>query len=195
MVDEVILLDYWPIMFCMRVSIALAKKGLQYESREADMWDKIPTLIHNGKPVCESLIAVQYIDEIWSAKAPLLPSDPHERAQARLWAEFVDKKIFEDSAWIWRGIDVEASKKRLIESLKVLEAELGDKACFGGNKLGLVDIALVTFYSCIEAECSSLVAWGRRCVQENESVAKSLPDSHKIYQHVMEMRRNKFSLE
>lgn len=54
---------------------------------------KIPVLIHDGKPVCESLIIVQYIDEVWKDKIPFLPSDPHLRAQARFWADFVDKKV------------------------------------------------------------------------------------------------------
>jgi glutathione S-transferase len=35
---------------------------------------KIPVLIHNGKPIAESLIAVQYIDEVWNDKSSLLPS-------------------------------------------------------------------------------------------------------------------------
>jgi glutathione S-transferase len=54
---------------------------------------KIPVLVHDGKPICESLIIVQYIDEVWNDKAPLLSSDPYERAQSRFWADFVDKKV------------------------------------------------------------------------------------------------------
>ncbi|GKV52990.1 hypothetical protein SLEP1_g59540 [Rubroshorea leprosula] len=53
---------------------------------------KVPMLVHNGKPICVSLIQVQYIDEVWKDKAPLLPSDPHARAQAWFWADYVDKK-------------------------------------------------------------------------------------------------------
>uniref|UniRef100_A0A2N9HUD5 glutathione transferase n=1 Tax=Fagus sylvatica TaxID=28930 RepID=A0A2N9HUD5_FAGSY len=79
-------------MFGMRVRIALAEKGIKYEYKEEDFKNKsplllmmnpihkkIPVLIHNGKPVCESLIIVQYIDEVWKDKSPLLPSDPYHR--------------------------------------------------------------------------------------------------------------------
>ena len=54
---------------------------------------KILVLIHNGKPVCESLVIVQYIDEVWKNKSPLLPSDPCQRAHARFWVDFTNKKV------------------------------------------------------------------------------------------------------
>ena len=106
MADEIILLDFWASHFGMRVRIALAEKGLMYEYREENLWNKsplllemnpvhkkVPVLIHNGKPICESLMIVQYIDEVWKDKSPLLPSDPYQRAQARFWADYVDKKV------------------------------------------------------------------------------------------------------
>jgi len=73
MADEVVLLDYWASVFGMRVRIALAEKGIKYEYKEQGLryksdlllkmnpvHKKVPVLIHNGKPVCESLIIVQY---------------------------------------------------------------------------------------------------------------------------------------
>jgi glutathione S-transferase len=107
MADEVILLDFWPSPFAMRIRIALAEKGIKYETKEEDLRNKsplllqmnpvhkkIPVLIHNGKPIAESLIAVQYIDEVWNDKSSLLPSDPYQRSQARFWADFADKKVY-----------------------------------------------------------------------------------------------------
>lgn len=104
--DEVVLLDFWPSPFGMRVRIALAEKGIEYEGREEVLSNKsplllkmnpvnkqVPVLIHNGKPISESLIIVQYIDEVWSHNSPLLPSDPYHRANARFWADYVDKKV------------------------------------------------------------------------------------------------------
>ncbi|URE22370.1 glutathione s-transferase [Musa troglodytarum] len=102
----VVLLDFWVSPFGQRCRIALAEKGVEYEYREENLGDKsplllksnpvhkkIPVLIHDGKPVCESLIIVQYIDEVWPDCAPLLPAEPYARAQARFWADFVDKKV------------------------------------------------------------------------------------------------------
>ncbi|KAH7836121.1 hypothetical protein Vadar_032928 [Vaccinium darrowii] len=84
---------------------------------------QIPVLIHRGKPVCESLIIVQYIDEVWNQKSPLLPSDPYQRARARFWADFVDQKIYSlgKQVWLSTGEAQEAAKKELLDTFKLLE--------------------------------------------------------------------------
>lgn len=106
MADEVVLLDAKLSMFGMRARVALAEKGVKYEEREENLGNKSPlllqmnpvnktirVLIHNGKPINESLIIVEYIDEVWKGLAPFLPSDPYQRAQARFWADFVGSKV------------------------------------------------------------------------------------------------------
>ncbi|KAM3732232.1 hypothetical protein ACB098_11G044400 [Castanea mollissima] len=214
MADEVILLDSWLSMYGMRVKIALAEKGIEYDYKQEDLSNKspllleanpihkkIPVLIHNGKSVCESLIIVQYIDEVWNDKSPLLPSDPYQRAHARFWADFVDKKVSAVSRKLWttKGEELEAGKKEFFEIFKILEGELGDKPYFGGETFGFVDLSLVTFYSWfhayevfgninIEAECPKIIAWAKRCLQK-ETVAKSLADQKKVYETVGQLRK------
>ncbi|XP_072063923.1 probable glutathione S-transferase parA [Arachis hypogaea] len=102
--NNVVLLDFWPSSYGMRVKIALQEKGVSYECRQEDFEAKsslllemnpihkmIPVLIHNGKPICESLNIVEYIDEVWNHKPSLLPSDPYKRSQARFWGNYIDK--------------------------------------------------------------------------------------------------------
>jgi len=216
MAAKVVLLDFWPSMFGMRLRIALAEKGIEYEYREEDLRNKsplllkmnpihkkIPVLIHDDKPVCESLIAVQYIDEVWHQKSPLLPSDPYQKSQALFWADYVDKKIYDASRKLWQSKtaeDLAAGKEEFIGYLKVLEGALGDKPYFGGETFGYVDISLIPFYSwfyawetcakfSIEAECPKLVAWAKRCIEKKESVAKTLPDPHKVYEFVLSLKK------
>ncbi|EXB96021.1 putative glutathione S-transferase [Morus notabilis] len=212
--NEVILLDFWASMFGMRVRIALAEKGIKYEYKEEDLRNKsplllqmnpihkkIPVLIHNGKPISESLIIVQYVDEVWNEKAPLLPSDPYQRAQARFWADFIDKKVYDAAGKVWtaKGEEKEAAKKEFIDILKLLETELGDKPYFGGDSFGFLDIALVGFYPwfyaletfgnfSVEAECPKLIEWAKSC-KEKESVSKSLADEKKLYEFAAEKRK------
>ncbi|KAM7498507.1 hypothetical protein LguiA_022921 [Lonicera macranthoides] len=214
MSDHVVLLDSYPSMFGMRVRIALAEKGIEYEYKEEDLSNKsplllkmnpvhkkIPVLIHNGRPVCESLVEVQYIDEVWKDKSPLLPSQPYQRAQARFWADYVDKKIYDAVRNIWttKGEEQETAKKELIDYLKVLEGELGDKPYFGGESFGFVDIALLPFSTwfyayeslcnfSIEAKCPILIAWVNRC-KEKETVSKSLADPHKVYEYLLGIKK------
>lgn len=103
---EVVLLDCWISPFCMRVKIALEEKGVAYVSQAEDLFGgksellltsnphgKVPVLLYNGKPVSESAIIVSYIDETWTSSSPLLPACAYGRAQARFWADYVDKKV------------------------------------------------------------------------------------------------------
>ncbi|XP_060209436.1 probable glutathione S-transferase parC [Lycium barbarum] len=214
MTSEVVLLGAYVSGFGMRPRIALAEKGIQYESKEEDLGNKssillqmnpihktIPVLIHNGKPICESLIIVEYIDEVWKDKSPLMPSDPYKRAQARFWADFIDKKVYGSGRRIWvtKGEEQEAAKKEFIDCLKLLEGELGDNPYFNGENFGFVDVAFIPFYSwfptfekcrnfSIEAECPKLMAWAKRCMQK-DSVAKSLAEPDKVYDYLLKLKQ------
>jgi len=205
--EKITLLSSWISPFGTRVRIALAQKGIEYEYKEENLRDKsslllqmnpvkkqIPVLIHNGKPVCESLVIVQYIDEVWNQESPLLPSDPYQRAQARFWADFVDKKVYSLGMQLSSSTG-EAAKKELLDCFKLLEGELGQKPYFGGETLGFVDVALIPFYPWFSAfehcgnflmveECPRLLAWAHKCL-EKESVSKNLPDLNKTFDFLM----------
>jgi glutathione S-transferase len=91
--------------FVSRVEIALKLKGIEYKY-EQEKWGnlsdtlikynpiykKVPVLVHNGKPISESLVIVEYIDETWKQN-PILPSDPYKRASVRFWSNFIDDKV------------------------------------------------------------------------------------------------------
>jgi maleylacetoacetate isomerase len=96
------LYTYWRSSAAYRVRIALALKGLAYESvprhllrdggeqRQADYLAKnpqglIPALEHGGHVVTQSLAICEYLDEVFPQPA-LLPADPRGRAAVRAMA-------------------------------------------------------------------------------------------------------------
>ncbi|KAL6285115.1 hypothetical protein ACE6H2_009505 [Prunus campanulata] len=212
--SDVILLDCWASPFCMRVKIALEEKGIKYEDRAEDLFGgksellltsnpiyrKVPVLLHNGKPLCESSIIVGYIDETW-ASPPLLPSCPYGRAQAKFWVDFIDKKLFDAGGNIWKtkGEEQAVAVKDFIEIIKQLEGGLGDKDYFGGDSFGFVDITAIAitswfnaFERCgnfkVEDHTPKFSAWIKRCLQR-ETVAKVIPDPEKVYEFVLFLKK------
>jgi len=106
--EAVRVIGLWPSPFVIRVLIALKLKGVKYELveevvgkkselllRSNPVHKKIPVLLHHGKPISESLIIVQYIDEVWSSDdvPAFLPADAYTRAVQRFWAQYVDDKV------------------------------------------------------------------------------------------------------
>ncbi|KZV23267.1 hypothetical protein F511_17776 [Dorcoceras hygrometricum] len=145
---EVKVFGAWGSPFTHRVEMALKLKGVEYEFIEEDVRNKspqllqynpvhkkIPVLLHNGKPVAESLVILEYIDEAWEAGPSILPKHPYDRAMARFWSKFLDDKCVTTlwkACWI-PGEEHEKDKEEAEESLKLLDNELKGKKFFGGD--------------------------------------------------------------
>ncbi|CAN6220974.1 unnamed protein product [Urochloa humidicola] len=209
-----VLLDFWVSPFGQRCRIALVEKGIPYEYWEQDLLGtksdlflrsnpihkKIPVLLHNDRPVCESLIILNYLDDAFPNAKALLPSDPYARAQSRFWAAYSDK-VFElgNKLWKLKGDAVAQAKEELVQVLKNLDGELGAKEFFGGEEFGFVDVAVVAFMPwlpsfgryggfSVEETAPRLAEWGRRC-GERESVAKSLHPPEKVDEFITVLKK------
>ncbi|KAG9157869.1 hypothetical protein Leryth_000050 [Lithospermum erythrorhizon] len=158
--------------YVRRVELVLKLKGVEYEYIEEDLVNKsplilkynpinqkVPVLLHNEKPILESLVIVEYIDETWKGNN-ILPQDPYDKAMARFWANFINDKC-QPPMWnsIWsKGEEQEKAKKEAGEVLTILENELKGKKFFGGDKIGLADISgnFIAFWSGILEEMSGV---------------------------------------
>ncbi|XP_047045220.1 probable glutathione S-transferase GSTU6 [Lolium rigidum] len=163
--DELKVLGTWRSPFALRVRLALNFKGLGYEYLEEDLDNKsdlllqsnpvtkkLPVLIHNGVPICESLVILEYIDEKFAGMGPsLLPADLYERAMARFWATYIDSKLVAEWLKMFRAnTDKEKAEatREAIEAVETLEGLLlsadgqSKKPFFGGDDPGYVDVVL-----------------------------------------------------
>jgi len=122
--------------YCARVRIALAEKGIGYETIEIDLDDrpawiydlnplgKVPVL-DDGFVLPESAVIMEYLDERYPA-ASLLPAGFAERAQARLVVFRFDALLGDDYYAHRRGEPSEIDER--LASLPVGESLFVDVA-------------------------------------------------------------------
>jgi len=88
----------------IKARLTLFEKGLKWDGEILDLHrgdqhrpeylklnpnGVVPTLVHDGKVIIESTLIIEYLDEVFP-DTPLMPTDPYERAQARLWMKKID---------------------------------------------------------------------------------------------------------
>ncbi|CAM0956160.1 unnamed protein product [Alopecurus aequalis] len=207
--------------FVVRVRMALSMKGVSYEYIEQDVFSKselliklnpvhkkVPVLIHDGKPICESLAIVEYVDEMWGATAPsILPADPYERATARFWATYVDDKLFPAWIGVLKAATEEEKAEKVNQMLEVLAhleeafAKCSDgKTFFGGDSVGYLDLALgcnMFWFEALremfdvalidEGKTPLLASWAER-FGETAAVKDLVPDVDEAVEHAKKIR-------
>ncbi|CAF2082387.1 unnamed protein product [Brassica rapa] len=182
--DEVKVIGAWASPFVMRPRIALNLKSVPYEFLQESfgakselllksnpVHKKIPVLLHADKPVCESNIIVEYVDETWSASGPsMLPSTPYDRAIARFWAAYIDEKWFPSLKSILKA-EGEEEKKAVLAQVEegnaLLEKAFNDcskgKPFFNGDHIGYLDIAFGCFLAWLRV---TELAGGHKLIDE-----------------------------
>ena len=105
-----------------KVRIALAEKNLPWTSRilntkvgvrehlrpeylKLNPRGLVPTLVHDGRPVRESQVILEYIEDAFP-ETPLRPADLVERAEMRVWTKIIDESLHVHSRVIGMCVSV-----------------------------------------------------------------------------------------
>ncbi|KAF3516989.1 hypothetical protein DY000_02063893, partial [Brassica cretica] len=163
--SKVILHGMWASTYSKRVELALKLKGISYEYVEEDLKNKtesliqlnpvhkkIPLLLHDGKPVAESQVILDYIDETWKNSPRLYPEDPYERAQVRFWVSYINQQAFDVMARVLyqkgeaatRSVEVARERFRVLE--EGLKQHFPNKTIRGNDDVGLLDIIIIASF-------------------------------------------------
>jgi glutathione S-transferase len=160
-----------------RSRIVLLEKDVPHEvtfidlSRKPDWFlavsplGRVPVLLVDGKPVFESMIINELIDELYP-EPRLLPAEPIARAAARGWIVFANDAVFPVSyaavVALAGGLSGDALARPLGElaaALGKLEAQVARSGgpWFGGSDFSLVDAAYAPFFR----RWQTVEAWGQ----------------------------------
>ena len=137
--------------YCARVRIALAEKGIEYETVEVDLDDRpawiyeknplgrVPVLEEDTFLLAESAVIDEYLDDRYP-DPPLWPADPADRALGRMLVFRFDE-LSRPYYAVRRGED--GARERLDSAFATLDAILQEQEFLSGREFGLADIAYV----------------------------------------------------
>ncbi|KAL7911895.1 glutathione S-transferase [Trichoderma velutinum] len=97
---NIVLWAGWFCPFTQRSWVVLEELGITYQYKEVVLtsWTEIspkgltPGLQVNGKPLHDSAIINEFLNEEYGS-SKLMPEEPYQRAIARLWIEYIKKRV------------------------------------------------------------------------------------------------------
>jgi glutathione S-transferase len=148
---SLVLYDAARCPYCARARIVLAEKDVEVDVVEIDLSDRpawlyeknasgrVPVLEEDGRPLPESAVIMEFLEERYP-EPPLLPPDPADRAAVRLLV-FRDDDLTDPYYAFRRGED--GAREELDAALGRLDGVLAGRPFLGGADFGLADIAYV----------------------------------------------------
>ena len=155
--------------FAQRTRMALLEKDIKFVLTEIDLenkpewflkispYGKVPIIRDKDTVIFESTIINEYLEETYPLK-PLLPKNPKDRAQARIWIDFANVRFVPQ---IYKLLLAQSERlqsehvNRLNEALIMMEREGLEKRTSGpywlGENISLVDF---TFYPHLRRFCA-----------------------------------------
>jgi glutathione S-transferase len=171
-------LYYHPLAsFCHKVLMALYENAVPFRAETVDLLDpgsagqlqarwpvgKIPVLhdAARGRVVPETSIIIEYVQRHYPGPVPLLPDDPEERLDVRLWDRFFDlyvgiplQRIVIDRLRPEDGKDplgVADARRTLDTAYAMIDAQVAERDWAAGGSFTMADCAAAPalFYASI----------------------------------------------
>ncbi len=137
--------------YCARTRIVIEEKALEVDVVEIDLADRpawlyeknstgrVPVIEEDGWVLPESAVIMEYLEERYP-EPPLLPSDPADRAFARLVSFRADELT---TPYYALRREEDGARERLDAALGRLDAALAERPFLGGAEYGLADISYI----------------------------------------------------
>lgn len=192
------LISFTTCPYVQRATIVLNEKSIPCDIDYIDLsapppWfydvsplEKVPVLLVDDKPLFESMVICDYLDDI--SPNSLYPDDSFEKAQNRSWIEFGNEILNITFNFLYESDSKKFNhlKATLIDRFEILEEEFTNGDYFNGDYFAMIDavyaptfryhqhIAAIKDYEIFD-DAPNVKAWGDRLLAR-PSVMKSIPD-------------------
>ena len=132
------------IFFCI-VRVSLTVSRCHVSTLELNPKGLVPAVEYRGKALYESLVLLEFLDDAYPSHSPsLLPSDPVDRAVARIWIDHFNKMILPAVQRLTQFQDKKQqddSREALYDAQRKLVEQVKGPYFFG-EQFSIVDVAV-----------------------------------------------------